>query len=103
MLGLEEVGYIHLTQAQLCTPLVITKSSETSGLPSTLNTTNEHLNDCEPEVEEAIHFTNEQNQDQSLSEVHKFSPEQEQLFQRRYEENYNIPDMLYLQWLKKIP
>ena len=50
------------------------QSSETSA--SSLNTTNEHLNDCEPEVEEAIHFTNEQNQDQSLSEVYEFSPEQ---------------------------
>ena len=78
------------------------QSSETSGLPLSLNTTNEHLNDCEPEVEEAIHFTNEQSQDQSLSEVYEFSleQEQEQLFQQRYEENYNIPDMFYLQRLK---
>ena len=72
------------------------QSSKTSGLPLSQNTTNEHLNDCEPEVEEAIHFTNEQNQDQSLSEVYEFSREQEQLFQRRYKENRNIPDMLYL-------
>ena len=72
------------------------QSSKISGLPLSQNTTNEHLNDCEPEVEEAIHFTNEQNQDQSLSEVYEFSREQEQLFQRRYKENRNIPDMLYL-------
>ena len=79
MLGLEEVGYIHLTQAKLC---ILNQSSETSGLPLSLNTTNENLNDCEPEVEEAIHFINEQNQDQSLSEVYEFSLEQEQLFQQ---------------------
>ena len=30
----------------------------------------------------------------------KFSAEQEKRFQRRYEEGFNIPDPLYLQWLK---
>ena len=29
-----------------------------------------------------------------------FSAEQEKLYQRRYEENYNIPDPDYLEWLK---
>ena len=30
----------------------------------------------------------------------EFSAEQEKRFQRRYEEGFNIPDPLYLQWLK---
>ena len=30
----------------------------------------------------------------------EFSPEQELLFQRRYEEYYDIPDPVYQQWLK---
>jgi len=53
------------------------QSNETSGLPSSQNTTDEHLNDCEPEIEETIHFTHEHNQDQSLSEVYEFLPEQD--------------------------
>lgn len=30
----------------------------------------------------------------------QFTPEQEELFNRRYEENYDIPDLIYLEWLK---
>ena len=30
----------------------------------------------------------------------QFTPEQEELFNRRYEENYDIPDPIYLEWLK---
>ena len=29
-----------------------------------------------------------------------FSADQEKLYQRRYEENYNLPDPEYLEWLK---
>ena len=32
-----------------------------------------------------------------------FSPEEEQLFQRRFEEKYDLPDPLYPQWLKTKP
>ena len=28
----------------------------------------------------------------------QFTPEQEKLFNRRYEENYDIPDPVYLEW-----
>ena len=30
----------------------------------------------------------------------EFSPEQELLFQKRFEENYDLPDPVYQQWLK---
>ena len=38
-------------------------------------------------------------QDQEC-QVSEFSPEQELLFQRRYEEKYDLPDPVYQQWLK---
>ena len=35
-----------------------------------------------------------------MQQQRSFSAEQEKLYQRRYEENYNIPDPDYLEWLK---
>jgi len=35
-----------------------------------------------------------------IDQLVNFSPEQEQVFQRRFEEKYDLPDLVYQQWLK---
>ena len=77
-------------------------------------------NDAADSVKEVFEFSLEQEQEefenyeildpvdqQSSSQerlqedqVAEFSPEQELLFQKRFEENYNLPDPVYQQWLK---
>ena len=41
-----------------------------------------------------------ENEALACSSEQQFTPEQEELFKRRYEEEYDIPDPLYLQWVK---
>ena len=53
--------------------------------------------------EEAELCSSEQCGNEEETPVHpseqQFTPEQEKLFNRRYEENYNTPDPIYFEWL----
>ena len=76
MLGLEEVGYIHSTQAQLCTPVVIINQMRLQACYRHRTLLTNILMIANLKLKKTIHFTHEHNQDQSLSEVYEFLPEQ---------------------------